>query len=610
MVTRKRKLDLPGDIKNSTKELTRTLWKEFPGFHNVLSLEGSRQRIRNNVQQYILATAGDLNYHFPSLHPLEIHNARNCFRVLSNVFSYENEQMSGYSALEYLIRLANEGKKVHDEIEAGFIVEFLHLLRGAAGESGIYETDRPWSFPRMEGRKAARLRSKALDRMSDDAQSYIKRYTSGLDPEVVEQRKGKARKMAKAMGAGMDDWNNWKWQVGHVIKTSDEVERFVRISDEDRQAIDEAVANKVPFGITPHYLSLMDTEPSDRDRAVRAQVIPDLEFVRKTVEFRGASPQELDFMRERDTAPQNLITRRYPMIAILKPVNTCPQICVYCQRNWEIFEAMSPQGWAKKEELESSLDWIEKTKSLTEVLITGGDPALLSNNRLRKLLGRLAGFDHIERIRIGTRMPVTVPQRIDDSFADLLASFHVPGRREIVVVTHFEHLFEITPESVEAVQKIRKRGVSVVNQIVYTYFNSRRFEAVATRMALRKAGVLPYYTFSTQGKEETSRYRVPISRLLQENAEESRMVPGVLRIDKPVFNMPGIGKNYLDGWQNHEIIMIRPDGGRTWMFLPWEKNIHLADMFVYHDVPILDYIRKLAQDEEDINDYRTIWYYF
>jgi len=408
----------------------------------------------------------------------------------------------------------------------------------------------------------------------------------------------------------MKDWNNWRWQVGHVFKTADEVERFIQISSDERQAIEEAHANRVPFGITPHYLSLMDPEPSERDRAVRAQVIPDLEFVRKTVEFRCSSREELDFMAERDTAPETLITRRYPMIAILKPVNTCPQICVYCQRNWEIYEAMSPQGWASSKEIDSAIEWIRKTDTLTEVLITGGDPALLPDRRLEALLKRLAAFDNIQRIRVGTRIPVTVPQRITDKFADLLFRFHKPGRREVCVVTHFEHLFEISSESVEAVQKIRKRGISVLNQLVYTYFNSRRFEAVATRMALRLIGVLPYYTFNTQGKEETHRYRVPIARLLQENSEESRMVPGLLRSDKHVFNMPRIGKNYLHGWQNHEIIMIRPDGGRTWMFLPWEKNIHLADMFVYHDVPILDYILRLDRDGEDINIYRNIWYYF
>jgi lysine 2,3-aminomutase len=318
----------------------------------------------------------------------------------------------------------------------------------------------------------------------------------------------------------------------------------------------------------------------------------------------------MDFMFENDTSPIDGITRRYPNIVILKPILTCPQICVYCQRNWQIEDVYSEQAALTADKLDRALQWIEETVEINEVLITGGDPLLLPDEKIEEIMARLARMDHIIRIRIGTRTPVTLPQRITDALVRTITRYHEPGRREIVLVTHFEHPTEITPEAMTSVQKFRRFGIEVYNQLVFTYYNSRKFETAALRQHLRLIGVTPYYTFNTKGKKETDRYRVPIARLLQEQQEEARLLPGMVRTDEIVFNVPKLGKNYLRAAQHRDLIAILPDGCRVYEFHPWEKKLALVDTYVYTDVSINQYLKRLREDGELLRDYETIWYYY
>jgi lysine 2,3-aminomutase len=318
----------------------------------------------------------------------------------------------------------------------------------------------------------------------------------------------------------------------------------------------------------------------------------------------------MDFMGEHDTSPCDLITRRYPEILILKPYNSCSQICVYCQRNWEIEGVMERKAACPTKKVMDAIDWIADRESIRDVLITGGDPLVLSDKKLRPILDKVAAVDHVLRIRIGTRMPVVLPYRINEAFCSLLEKYVKPGKREVCIVTHFEHPYEVTPEAAEAVTRMRKIGVSVYNQQVYTFETSRRFETVALRRALRLIGVDPYYTFITKGKEETHYYRVPIARILQERKEEARLFPGLDRTDEPVFNVPRLGKNHLRSWQDHRLVMILPDGRRVYEFHPWEKFITAVPPFNYIDVSIYGFLQRLEERGEDIDEYRTIWYYY
>jgi len=294
----------------------------------------------------------------------------------------------------------------------------------------------------------------------------------------------------------------------------------------------------------------------------------------------------------------------------LKPYNTCPQICVYCQRNWEIDEAMSGSALAPQEKIDQAIGWIADHPAIKEVLVTGGDPAALGDKKLFEILEQVAEIDHVLRIRLGTRTPVTVPMRITDQFVERLSTLRMPMRREVSVVTHVEHPYEVTPEMFEAVDRLRAARINVYNQNVFTFYVSRRFEAALLRGLSKRIGIEPYYTFNTKGKEETANYRVPIARLMQEQGEEARLMPGLTRTDEPVYNVPALGKNYLRALQHREVISLLPDGSRVYEFHPWEKNIREQKSFVAVDVPILDYLQRLADIGEDISKYETIWYYF
>jgi len=571
------------------------------------SIEVKRQNVRKYLSEMLIATFEDN----PTIPPLEWVVTRDAIGVFRNILSARSERLAGFSFLSYLDNLLN-GKNMSASAtpKSGFFAELEHLIRGIAGKSGIY-SDKVPAFLKYEGEKAARFRSRDLSRMATMAQRFIDRYSCGLDNESIRKRSYNKTRILKYFGATELEWGKWKWHTRHIIKDVKTLNDLIKLTPEEYQAVKLARECKIPFGITPYYLSLMDTKPGEgKDSAIRAQVIPSLHYIECLKNQKDDAQCSMDFMLERNTSPIEGITRRYPMIVILKPILTCPQICVYCQRNWEIEDVHSPAAALSREKLDRAVQWIANTPEINEVLITGGDPFLLSNTKIENLLYKLSRIPHIQRIRIGTRTPVTLPQRITDSLVRDINHFHNPGKREIIIVTHFEHPYEITPQAMQAVQKFRRYGIEVNNQMVYTFYNSRKFEAAALRLKLRLIGVTPYYTFNTKGKEETDDYRVPIARLLQEQKEEARLLPGTVRTDEIVFNVPGLGKNYLRATQHHDIISILPDGRRVYEFHPWEKKLSLADTYIYTDVSIYNYLKKLKACGENMSNYRSIWYYY
>lgn len=588
------------------------LWDICPEAKKALDKE-DLERARKSFYGFLLRTEVHLDEPLVDFPPLDRLVVLFCLRVFKHIIRKRNERKSGgISTLKYLHALARGGPREYlDEIRIDFIEEMRHLFLGIMGKAEIYPDDLDsHSFNLLKGRPAAIQRSKQLDNLAVHARDGMNSYSSGLDADVVQTRKENVRRIRKHLKAKVQDWNNWQWQLRHVIRDSDELAQLVELTGEEREAIDLTVKNNIPFGITPYYVSLMDYEAGmAKDRAVRAQVIPGLAYVKGFISYKDGM-KEADFMGEGDTSPIDLITRRYPNIVILKPFNTCAQICVYCQRNWEVRQVLDPKAEASKSKLKEAVKWIRENGNITEVLVTGGDPGIMTNKGLENVLSQLADIDHIERIRIGTRTPVVLPMRINNKFRDLLLKYNIPGKREVCVVTHFEHVYEVTPEAREAVQKLSSRGINLYNQLVYTTFNSRRFEAMALRRTLKLIGIDPYYTFSTKGKDETVDFRVPIARIQMERKEEARLFPGLLRSDAVVFNVPRLGKNYLQHGQDNRVIAIGPDGRRVYEFLPWEKNISRVDTYVYTDVSIYNYLRTLEELGEDPEDYSNIWYYY
>jgi lysine 2,3-aminomutase len=437
------------------------------------------------------------------------------------------------------------------------------------------------------------------------------RFPTGLRPEIVRRRKENARRIMREEGASEAEWNDHHWQLGHVAKDSRRLGSWVPLTGEERRGIDIATRNGIPFGVTPYYASLFDNDTSRKfDHSVRAQVIPPVHYSRTMARNRNSRKDKMDFMREADTSPIDLVTRRYPNVAILKPYNTCSQICVYCQRNWEVDQVMSPRAMAPKKKVLAAIEWFREHRGIFDILITGGDPLVMEDCTLRWILDEVASIEHIRRIRIGTRTPVVMPMRFTDGLAGMLLGYRKPGKRKLCIVTHIQHTYEVTPEMHAAIRKLKNRGVSFYNQQVFTLENSRRFETSALRVAIGRVGVDPYYLFYAKGKKGMEAYRTPIARLLQERKEEARFLPGLSRTDEPVFNVPRLGKSHLRAWQDHDVISILPDGRRVYEFQPWEKNLVAVHPYVQTDVSIHDYLCELEKRGEKYEDYKTIWWYY
>ncbi len=533
----------------------------------------------------------------------------NCVRVFRQFLSLRSSKIAGFDLVKVLFDLAHNNKRdLPPDLSDAFLEDLYRIFRGIVGRAGIYE---PLKKSRKKGREAAIARSESLNELCAVSDATIAKYRSGLEPEIIRQREDNRRRIMRFFDCTESEFADYQWQLRHIVRDAETLGKLVELSETERQSIDMARKSGIPFGITPYYVSLFDySSASQYDMPVRTQVIPPASYVEAVQKNQGDCAKNLDFMREGDTSPIDLITRRYPRIVVFKPYNTCSQICVYCQRNWEIDDAWAPGALAPRDKIDAAIAWIAANPAVNEVLLTGGDPLVMSDANIRYVLESLSAISSIVRIRIGTRTPVALPQRITEELVALIARFHEPGKREVAIVTHFEHSCEITPEAMQAIQKFRHAGMSCYNQTVFTIQNCRRFEVSALRRWLRLIGVEPYYTFNAKGKEETDFYRVPLARLQQEAKEEARLLPGLSRTDEPVYNVPGLGKNYLRAEQNHLLLTILPDGRRVYEFHPWEKFIANSESYLHRDIPILDYLKKLEALGEKASDYRSIYYYF
>jgi lysine 2,3-aminomutase len=595
-----------------------------PELYDLLASSPSLEECREKLYRALNRREGELQAGTGGLHPLEHNMARKCLRILKDIIAPRNEAQAGFSTLEAIWRLARHGSPTGEPVEEGLVLEFVHLFRGIRGRSGMA---RGWlqstgfnghggrSRVVARGRGAGTARSAHLDNLAGEMWARVGRYPSGLNPSIVARRRANRQRILESLGGSLDDWEDPGWQLRHLFAgppALSRLEQLVSLTAQEREAIAACLENEVPFGITPYYLSLMDLDSTNRrhDRQVRAQVIPPLHYVQRMIEHQDDREYYFDFMGEHDTSPIDLVTRRYAAIAILKGYDTCPQICVYCQRNWEITGPMEAGAVPGRDRLDAALDWFAEHRELREVLITGGDPFFLGDGRIEYLLRRLSAMDHIVQIRWGTRAPVTMPMRITDALARLLGSAIEPGRRNVAVVTHVQSALEVTPEMAAAVHRLRRQGLQVYNQQVFTLHTSRRFQTVANRLALKKIGIDPYYTFYPKGKEETAHYTTPLARILQERKEEARLLPGSFRTDEPVFNVPRLGKNHVRASQDRELIGIRPDGRRVYLWHPWEKGITPTEPWLYVDNSIHRYLQDLERMGEDPAEYASIWYYY
>jgi len=284
----------------------------------------------------------------------------------------------------------------------------------------------------------------------------------------------------------------------HRVRTAAELSQFIAPTDGEVRAI-AALSERFRFVITPYYASLMD--PRDPECPVRKQVVPRLAELDDPV---GVS----DPLDEVAHSPVKNVVRVYPDRIAFCVNNECALYCRYCLRK----RMVGDEEWTmKREELRVALDWIRRTPEIRDVLLTGGDPLVFGDDRLEWLIRELRAIPHVEIVRLGTRLPVTLPMRVTPALCEMLQRYH-----PIWVNTHFNHPRELTPEAAHACDLLTRAGIPVGNQsVLLAGVNDDVATMKALCEGLVRMRVRPYYVYQAQLLEGTGHFRVPIERGLE-----------------------------------------------------------------------------------------------
>jgi lysine 2,3-aminomutase len=245
-----------------------------------------------------------------------------------------------------------------------------------------------------------------------------------------------------------EKWNDWRWQMANRLNSLDELAQLINLTDEEMEGL--SADDKFRVDITPYFASLID--PNDSNCPVRRQVIP---LGRELKAFSGMME---DSLAEDKHSPVPGLVHRYPDRVLMLVTTQCASYCRYCTRSRIVG---NPAMTFSKEEFEAQLDYLRQTPQVRDVLLSGGDPLVLAPKILEYILSSLREIPHIEIIRIGSRVPVFLPQRVTDEFADRLKRY-----APVWMNIHVNHAKEITPELSRALEKLAYAGVPLGNQSV------------------------------------------------------------------------------------------------------------------------------------------------
>jgi len=292
------------------------------------------------------------------------------------------------------------------------------------------------------------------------------------------------------------DWNDWHWQLRNRITTLAQLETLLELSPQERAGCLFA-AHKLALAITPHFFNLID--PQDPNCPVRRQVIPHID------ESVVAPGESADPVGEEGTMPVPGIVHRYPDRVLFLVTDRCASYCRYCTRSRLVSNA---QSYDFHPELEQGLQYIAAHPEVRDVLISGGDPLLLSDAKIDALLGRLRAIPHVEFIRMGSRIPVFLPQRITPELAAIFRK-HGP----IWMSIHTNHPKEITRELAEACERLSLAGVPLGNQsVLLNGINDTPeiMKSLVHRLLMMR--VRPYYLYACDLIEGSTHFRAPIQK--------------------------------------------------------------------------------------------------
>ncbi|MFV0593772.1 MAG: KamA family radical SAM protein [Draconibacterium sp.] len=538
---------------------------------------------------------------------------------------------------------------------------------------------------------------------------WMNKYPSGIDTKIIELRKKNKERIINILlkkintGEIQDSryyfengmplqqklekmgewWNESRFHLRFAVRSPDLLNEMLDYSlDPDTMEILNRAREKgIPFFVNPYYLSLLNVQTPEfavgGDLAIRCYVVYSQQLVEEFGEIVAWEKEDKAEPGKPNAAgwilPSHNIHRRYPEVAIFIPDTVgraCGGLCASCQRMYDFqrghlnfnLEKLKPdESWSKR--LPKLLDYFKDDSQLRDILLTGGDALMSSNYSLRHILDEIhqmalrkkkenaersenEKYAEIIRIRIGTRLPVYLPQRITPELGRILEKFKAKashaGIKQFVIQTHFESPMEVTPEARRAVQVFLNAGWAVTNQLVFTAAASRRGHTAKLRKVLNDIGVLTYYTFTVKGFKENMASFAPNSRSVQEAMEEKIIgkIPDdemefaqllmldsktlkskiarlrnehdlpFLATDRNILNLPGVGKSLTFrtiGLTRYGRRILEFDHDRTRNHSPIIDT--MGKVIVIESKSIAEYLNQLEEMGEDRDDYKRIYGY-
>ncbi|MFO8087117.1 MAG: KamA family protein [Bacteroidales bacterium] len=486
------------------------------------------------------------------------------------------------------------------------------------------------------------------------------------------------------MAIAQEWWNNRLFHLRMAFRDPDTIQEMLdhSLSTETMDTLYEAKEAGIPFFVNPYYLSLLNVRTAGNyiasDQAIRDYILYSPQLIDEFGHIEAWEKEDIVEPGKPNAAGWLLpeghnIHRRYPEVAIMIPDSmgrACGGLCTSCQRmydfqsghlNFDLDKLKPRETWPEK--LKRLIQYFEDDNQLRDILITGGDALMSSDKSLKRILDAVYEMAinkreknkalpknkkkaEMVRVRLGTRLPVYLPQRITDELEELLRDFKTKaasiGIKQFVIQTHFESAMEITPEAAEGIKKLRKAGWTVTNQLVFTAAASRRGHTAKLRKALNDVGVLTYYTFTVKGYMENSHNFATNARSIQERIEEKvlgeipeqeyatihkfpehaeNMIEHVanlrnkynlpfLATDRNVMNMPGVGKS-----NTFRTIGITHDGRRILKFDHDATRLHspivdkMGRVLIVESKSMNNYLQQMTEMGEDPANYRDVYGY-
>ncbi len=581
---------------------------------------------------------------------------------------------------------------------------WLAVIKGTGGAKPDFFIDMIELFRQLRGESNQLIPDK------DTIEKWMDRYSSGLDPRIVELRNENKERIINILIDKIDSgeihdklysfpsglshsekqeivnrwWNHYKFHLRFAVRSPDLLNEMLghSLDPDTMKILYDAEKAGIPFFVNPYYLSLLHVRVPyfaiGADLAIRHYIV----YSRQLVEEFGnivAWEKEDEVIPGKPNAAgwilpsYNNIHRRYPEVAILIPDSVgraCGGLCSSCQRmfdfqrgnlNFDLEKLKPGEKWPAK--LKQLLKYFEEDTQLRDILITGGDALMSSDQTLKNMLDaiydmarnkqiqnkiRAEGekFAEIQRIRLGTRMLAYLPQRVTPELVQVLGDFKKKAQKtsisQFIIQTHFQSPMEVTPEVRFAIQKLISAGWIITNQLVFATAASRRGHTAKLRQVLNDVGILPYYTFTVKGYMENNFNFAPNARVVQEQLEEKvigkiesehyetirqfpesaeKIIDNInslrhsaalpfLGTDRNVLNLPGVGKSLT-----FRVVGITRYGRRMLQFDHDITRIHspiinkLGKMIIIESKSIHEYLRQLEELGEEPKEYEGLFGY-